>query len=109
MTTLHNEPTFDNGADLHIWQSGIMHVGCAVMVLCAHAEPRLGQFTARNLANCLWALAKMGHNPGQEFMAAVVAQVGQKLPDCNAQNLVGGAQLLLAASLLHPSAACTLS
>ena len=55
---------------------------------CALAEPRLGQFTARNLANSLWALAKMGHHPGLEFMAALVAQVGLKLPDCNAQNLV---------------------
>ena len=48
----------------------------------------LGVFTSRNLANCLWALAKMSHNPGQIFLDAMVVEVGKKLEGCNAQNLV---------------------
>lgn len=52
------------------------------------AGGRLGEFTARNLANCLWALAKMGHRPGADLMDALVAEVGRKLRGCNAQNLV---------------------
>ena len=61
---------------------------CMWVRMHARAGGRLGEFTARNLANCLWALAKMGHHPGADFLAALSAEVAKKLPGCNAQNLV---------------------
>ncbi|CAL8462328.1 g1861 [Coccomyxa elongata] len=48
---------------------------------------RLSDFTARNLSNSLWALAKMGHNPGEAMLNAMAAEVAKKLGGCNAQNL----------------------
>ncbi len=57
----------------------------------ASAGTRLTDFTARNLSNSLWALAKMGHNPGEAMLNAMAAEVAKKLDGCNAQNLVGSA------------------
>ncbi|BDA46187.1 probable RAP domain-containing protein, chloroplastic [Coccomyxa sp. Obi] len=48
---------------------------------------RLSEFTARNLSNSLWALAKMGHNPGEAMLNAMAAEVAKKFGGCNAQNL----------------------
>ena len=44
-------------------------------------------FTARNLANALWAMAKMGYHPGEELLEKIQGQVLQKLPEFNPQNL----------------------
>ena len=43
-------------------------------------------FTARNIANALWALAKMMHNPGDRFLNTMGAEVATKVADFNAQN-----------------------
>lgn len=51
-----------------------------VAVASAHA------FTARNIANALWALAKMMHNPGDTFLNTMGAEVAKKVADFNAQN-----------------------
>lgn len=47
-----------------------------------HAE----KFSARNIANTLWALAKMMHNPGDAFLNSLGAEAGKKVTDFNAQN-----------------------
>ncbi len=66
-------------------------IGTAV---CECAGTRLSEFTARNLSNSLWALAKMGHNPGEIMLNAMAAEVAKKLGGCNAQNLVRPSRLL---------------
>lgn len=43
-------------------------------------------FTARNIANALWALAKMMHNPGDTFLNTMGAEAAKKVADFNAQN-----------------------
>lgn len=43
-------------------------------------------FTARNIANTLWALAKMMHNPGDKFLNTMGAEAAAKVQDFNAQN-----------------------
>jgi len=53
--------------------------GCAAV---EHAE----KFSARNIANTLWALAKMMHNPGDAFLNSLGAEAGKKVTDFNAQN-----------------------
>ena len=47
-----------------------------------HAE----KFSARNIANTLWALAKMMHDPGDAFLNSLGAEAGKKVTDFNAQN-----------------------
>lgn len=44
------------------------------------------KFSARNIANTLWALAKMMHNPGEVFLNSLGAEAGKKVTDFNAQN-----------------------
>jgi hypothetical protein len=51
------------------------------------AVAKVDQFKGRNIANTLWAMAKMGHNPGQEFFQAMVKQSIKRIKDFNAQNL----------------------
>ena len=58
---------------------GKCHDFCAA-VASVHA------FTARNIANALWALAKMMHNPGDRFLNTMGAEVAKKVVDFNAQN-----------------------
>ncbi|KAI3429562.1 hypothetical protein D9Q98_005650 [Chlorella vulgaris] len=48
---------------------------------------RRSEFTARNLANTLWALASINHHPGDEFLAGMAAEVQGKARDGNAQNI----------------------
>ncbi|PSC74935.1 RAP domain [Micractinium conductrix] len=48
---------------------------------------RRSEFTARNLANTLWSLAKANHHPGVEFLTAMVGEVRQKIDGGTAQNV----------------------
>lgn len=67
------------------------------MVLLAHAKPNawhvvsavanISNFTARNIANVLWAFAKMMHNPGPTLLDSLGAEASRKVLDFNAQNL----------------------
>lgn len=50
------------------------------------AEERLCNFSARNLANAVWALAKLDHHPGH-LMTKFCKEVLGKVKDCNAQNV----------------------
>ena len=47
----------------------------------------MSEFTGRNLANTLWAFAKMGHHPGEELLLTLAPQIRMQLSSCNAQNL----------------------
>lgn len=51
------------------------------------AVANIGNFTARNIANVLWAFAKMMHNPGGAFLDSLGAEASRKVLDFNAQNL----------------------
>ncbi|DBA96718.1 TPA: hypothetical protein ACH3X1_015560 [Trebouxia sp. C0004] len=51
-------------------------------MILKHAE----RFSARNIANTLWALAKMMHNPGDAFLNSLGVEAGKKVTDFNAQN-----------------------
>ena len=51
------------------------------------AEENLPKFTARNLANALWALAKMMIDPGEKFLNGLRDEASKKCDDFNAQNL----------------------
>ena len=53
---------------------------------CA-AEKRT-DFTARNLANFLWGLAKIEHHPGEQMLTDLATEIAQKIDGANAQNLV---------------------
>ena len=62
--------------------SGSSHIEPGVCDAVASAE----KFSARNIANTLWALAKMMHNPGDTFLNSLGAEAGKKVTDFNAQN-----------------------
>jgi hypothetical protein len=50
----------------------------------------MNEFTGRNIANTLWAMAKMNHHPGEEFFKAITEQAKIRVragKDFNAQNL----------------------
>ena len=55
-------------------------------LLCA-AEKRT-DFTARNLANFLWGLAKIEHRPGEQMLTDLATEIVRKIDGANAQNLV---------------------
>ena len=61
------------------------HAPTSLHVMSAVAN--IGNFTARNIANVLWAFAKMTHNPGPAFLDSLGAEAGRKVTDFNAQNL----------------------
>ncbi|KAL4443822.1 hypothetical protein ABPG75_011559 [Micractinium tetrahymenae] len=48
---------------------------------------RRAEFTARNLSNTLWSLAKANHHPGDEFLSALAGEVKAKAGEGNAQNV----------------------
>ena len=50
------------------------------------AVANVEKFSARNIANTLWALAKMMHHPGGTFLNSLGAEAGKKVTDFNAQN-----------------------
>ena len=56
-----------------------------LMVTCA--GDTVESFTARNLANTLWALAKMGHNPGDRLLGLLQAETLKKVAGFNPQNI----------------------
>ena len=47
----------------------------------------MSKFTARNLANALWAMAKINLNPGEEVLSALSNEAIKKIADFNAQNI----------------------
>ena len=53
---------------------------------CA-AEKRT-DFTARNLANFLWGLAKTEHHPGEQMLTDLAREIARTIDGANAQNLV---------------------
>ena len=55
------------------------------MLTCA--GDTVESFTARNLANTLWALAKMGHNPGDRLLGLLQAETLKKVAGFNPQNI----------------------
>ena len=57
---------------------------------CCHcpAAENSQRFTARNTANVVWALAKMDHHPGAEFLQALADHaVARGTGDFNPQNI----------------------
>ena len=54
---------------------------------CSCAEANIGKFTARNLANTLWGLAKISHSPGAQVLLALREESIKKIADFNAQNI----------------------
>ncbi len=47
----------------------------------------MSNFTARNLANTLWALAKINLDPGLELLTALAGEATEKIANFNAQNI----------------------
>lgn len=56
--------------------------------MCVCAADKRTDFTARNLANFLWGLAKIEHHPGEQMLVNLAAEVAKKIDGANAQNLV---------------------
>ena len=54
--------------------------------MCPCTVSNVEMFSARNIANTLWALAKMMHNPGDTFLNSLGAEAAQKVADFNPQN-----------------------
>ena len=67
-------------------------------LLCA-AEKRT-DFTARNLANFLWGLAKIEHHPGEQMLTDLATEIARKIDGANAQNLVSMQACLLTCPIL---------
>ena len=55
-------------------------------MLC-HAAANVPSFPARNLANTLWAMAKLGHQPGRPLLQALANEALKKLDQFIAQNI----------------------
>lgn len=57
------------------------------MLLCSYlADFRLPQFNARNLANAVWALAKLNHNP-VTLLPKMVQAILTTIHDFNSQHI----------------------
>lgn len=64
--------------------------------MCCQSLSRVGacaaakrtNFTARNLANLLWGLAKVERHPGEQMLGDLAEEIGRKIDGANAQNLV---------------------
>ena len=56
-------------------------------LMLSFAGDKAESFTARNLANTLWALAKMGHNPGGRLLSLLEAETLKKVGGFNPQNI----------------------
>ena len=82
----------------HIWAHPAASISSAVpgqFVICFfHTLPaaasqtmsavqRRGEFSARNISNTLWALAKINHHPGDEFLQVGHPCCGWKRPPLN--------------------------
>ncbi|KAK9861764.1 hypothetical protein WJX84_008936 [Apatococcus fuscideae] len=52
-----------------------------------HAGDNLATTTARNLANVIWAFAKMEYDPGETLLQAIADELAKKAMDCNPQNV----------------------
>ena len=48
---------------------------------------RAGELSARNVANIVWALAKLGGHPGDALLGACAAQAAMRVREANAQNI----------------------
>ena len=51
------------------------------------AAARAGELSARNVANILWALAKLGHRPKEAVLATCAARAAARAHEANAQNI----------------------
>ena len=53
------------------------------------AVQRRSEFSARTVSNSIWSLAKMNHNPGEEFLQAMADEMvkPERLKDAVAQNV----------------------
>ena len=65
------------------------HLHCLPTFCCCPCPAENSQrFTARNTANVVWALAKMDHHPGAEFLQALADHaVARGAGDFNPQNI----------------------
>ncbi|GAB4822437.1 hypothetical protein N2152v2_009483 [Parachlorella kessleri] len=66
---------------------------------------RRKDFTARNISNTVWSLAKMSHHPGDDFLGAMGAEMAGKAGEGNAQN-VANALWAFATLGYHPGEEC---
>jgi len=46
-----------------------------------------GELSARNVANIVWALAKLGGHPSDALLGACAAQAAARVHEANAQNI----------------------
>ncbi|KAK9864416.1 hypothetical protein WJX84_005546 [Apatococcus fuscideae] len=58
----------------------------SITVLGKRGE-KLATTTARNLANIVWAFAKMEYDPGQQLLQEVADELATKAASCNPQNV----------------------
>lgn len=70
----------------------------------AAAAAHVTTFPARNLANALWGLAKLQHNPGQALLQALTNEVLKKLDQFIPQHIAN--TLWAYANLGGPLLAC---
>ena len=73
----------------------LLMISCAnarLHFVCIASAPVVGgavatkDFKARNIANAVWALAKMMHNPGDKFLNTMGALAAEKVAEFNPQN-----------------------
>ena len=57
--------------------------------VCGAGVPaaRAGELSARNVANIVWALAKLSGHPGDALLGACAAQAAARVHEANAQNI----------------------
>ena len=66
-----------------------MRSQCAdsVQVAASRASQTLPDFTPQAIANIMWAFAILAHNPGQQLLEAVSADVYKRLDDFSPQHI----------------------
>ena len=58
-----------------------------VQVAANRAAQTLPEFTPQAIANIMWAFAILAHNPGQQLLEAVSADVHKRLDDFSPQHI----------------------
>ena len=56
--------------------------------MATRAVVTLREFNGRDLSNTVWALAKLQHNPGQDFLLKVAGEATKKITSFSPQGLV---------------------
>lgn len=59
----------------------------ALQVAASRASQTLPDFTPQAIANIMWAFAILAHNPGQQLLDAVSADVYKRLDDFSPQHI----------------------